>query len=785
MFGKIPKKVKTMRKRRNEMLRVPLPVVAVLTIVLLVALPAAIGFVVTTNNAEDSVDEVSRKLATATLAAAESKVVHTAFEDPVAQLLSAKSDVERNVTNFRVPEHEVDWGMRMQHWLEKSPVFKSYFALSSSVVHGVEYGNGMFVDAMNKAVVLNEPPNMHVHPFSRDVALSWEATPETTTRMDLSLVPFVSVFSVDRNHEANCRANLPIWMGFSLSMPTAGMGRALVGVLTAPVFRTRAPNPEDLIGVVAVGLYPHLIDLTPHRLSNTSSLVVIDSDRRIVSATDLPELYAPANLSITLSAQVTLSTSGDPLLSSLASSGKLPEDLAARSAGGGYFFDTMSGPGGGTYWINMCTVEHYNLRWHVVMLTPEEYFFDKVEDGNRKTLYLVLIMIAVSCVLAVVLTLVATDDLKKLALAFDKVALIHLEHPAIQQVRTRHIISEYDSLCKGFWHAVEMVTHVQAFLPTVIPRDDCLDSNNESGTSVVSFHQSKSASESNARDSGEERRRSSDRLGQTVGMAGKADRVVTVAGSFAVGLRVSTGVTGLVISVNSFSQACRASCDKASAAHGELFAVIHEIAKRNQGAVSGVDGSRVTVAWNTARPCPPVTSTQHALTVAFELGRTKSPLALTCGVHHASTYHGILGSKFQRFNTIGSDLTDVASHLAQYASCLKILPGVLVSGAVQSVVKGFCLYKADEVQLFSGEPVSVYWVEKPIAANNAEWMYQLREEENSRDLFLDDYFAAVSKRDAPLAGAALRVFAENHPKFHILVQRLRVALDGRFSLTEP
>ncbi|KAJ9468305.1 hypothetical protein DIPPA_16156 [Diplonema papillatum] len=759
----------------RRMMHVPFPVVAVLAIVILVAVPATVVFLVTTSNAEDSIDVVSRRLAMATMESVEHRIHQTALDEPLAELLAAKADLEMNATSLKLPENGLYWGKRMVHWLKKSELFTLYIASCASRAIGDIHGHGLVVDSFADAFAVNDPPFVHLMPLDMETA-TWNSSAPSTANVNLPSRPYVTAFTEGGEGLANAVANLPVWTPLGVSKnPKMANGGGLFTAITLPVFMTLTPDPDELIGVVALGMYLAVINLAPFLLSNSSSLLLMDSDTTLISSTDTEQVFYTVNVNgVDTYVQYTLATCGVPLLQALASSNELPEDLSTRENDKS-FFQTMNGPDG-EYWITIRTITHYNLRWHVVMLTPEEIFFEKIYDSNRETLITVIVMILASCLISIGLTLVATDDLKRLARAFDKIALIQLDHPSVQHVRTRHIISEYDSLCKGFWHAVEMVTHVQAFLPKVDINDIV---SNESSTMLTMSHVEGSRSQS-ASVTGSVNGVSQGR-DKVVVVSGKGARTTAVADSFSIGLRMSSGVTGLVVSFDSFTQVCSASPDRASAAHCEMFTLIHDTAKKYQGAIAGLDGSRVTVAWSTTKPCSPVTSTQHALAAAFELTRGAKPtLPFTCGVHHASTYHGIMGSKSQRFNTIGSNLTDVACYLAHYASGLKVLPAILVSGAAVNFVKGFCCYKIDEVQLLTADSVTVYWAEKQTAVDNAEWMYQLREEEDARRTFLDSYFAAIANRDPLHAKVALKLFSEQHPKFSVLVHRLRTALDGRF-----
>ncbi|KAJ9468298.1 hypothetical protein DIPPA_16144 [Diplonema papillatum] len=764
----------------KRMVHVPFPVAAVLTVVILVAVPASVVFLVTTSNAEDSIDEVSRRLAMATMEAVEHRIYDTAINEPEAELRAAKADIEMNVAGLKFPENELFWGKRMMHWLELSDLYTLYIAVGVSKEVGDIYGHGAVVDYGDVPMLyVSRPPHAGIWRLDK-VNITWTETAFSYDRnftLDFPTRPYALAYTQGAQGEANCRANIPFWTELEISIKTSNRGGGLFTTITLPVFQTQDPNPNELIGVVAMGIYLAEIDLVPFLLSNTSSLLIMDSDTSIISSTDLPQNYYELNSSGVVSLeQFTLESTGLPLFQDLLDSGKLPSDLATR--GDDTFFETMNGPDG-EYWITIRTITHYNLRWHVVMLTPEKIFFEKIYDSNRSTLITVIVMILASCLISIGLTLLATDDLKRLARAFDKIALIQLDHPSVQHVRTRHIISEYDSLCKGFWHAVEMVTHVQAFLPKVDLHDDIVS--NESTSLVSHSHVEGGRShKAESRSQGASVTGSmTDKPSIAAVSGGKVGRSA-VADSFSVGLRMVSGVTGLIVSLDNFSHFCHSSADRASAAHGELFTLIHDTAKRFHGVIASLEGARVTVAWNTAKPCQPVTSTQHALSVAFELSRSKSALSFSSGVHHARTYHGILGSKSQRFNTIGSNLTDVACHLAHYASGLKVLPAILVSGAVVEYVKGFCCYKIDEVKLLTGETIPVFWAEKQTAVDNAEWMYQLREEEEARKTFLDNYFTAITNCDASGARVALKVFSDQHPKFSVLVHRLRTALDGRF-----
>ncbi|KAJ9468293.1 hypothetical protein DIPPA_16117 [Diplonema papillatum] len=752
------------------MLRVPVPVAAGLVIVLLVALASTVVFLVTTRNAEESVDEMSRRVANATMEAVEDRIRDKAFSEPAEQLFAAKTDLELHHASLRMPDDEGFWGRRMIHWLGTSGLFNTYFAIAVSKEIGDVHGHGLVVDSHGGAVTVNAPPVLLEKPIDYDL-LAWDPEPVRSIPFDFSTRPYVTAFSDGADGQRNCRANVPIWTDVAISLnPLALQGGGLFAAITVPVFLTRAPEPSELIGVVAMGLYLRLIDLSPFLLAADCSLFIMDSDTRLISSTDMEKMYYESGVKPDGSpvfTQYTLSTSGVALLQVFAASDGLPGDLYTRVNHQSHF-DTIAVPGSGTYWVTLCTLTHYNLRWHLVMLTPERIFLEKIHESSRKNLRTVVGMIVACCVLAVALSVLATDDLKRLAKAFDSLAHMKVHDRVVHRVRKTHILAEYHSLCCGFWQAVDMVANVQAFLPAVEAFADSDVTSSEHSFGRPSLRPSSSFT-------------------PPAGSPGIVKRMsvrqmsLGCIDSFCVSLKCHSA-TCLVVDLAGFLDECRSSCEVAAAAHSEAFALIHDSARRHDGSIVGLSGARSIVTWNIVKQSAPATSAQRALSVVFDLKQHTMTHRLSFGLHHGLTFHGILGSKTQRYTTVGADLVDIAAYLAHYAGYLRVEPAVLASSPVVLSGRGFYTFcKVDEWRLPWGDDVTAYWIEGPAMVNDAEWMYQLQSENDSKPLFLDDYFAAAGEGNAAKAGRALDVFSEEHPQFRLLVCCLRRRLNPHMS----
>ncbi|KAJ9445690.1 Retrovirus-related Pol polyprotein from type-2 retrotransposable element R2DM [Diplonema papillatum] len=572
--------------------------------------------------------------------------------------------------------------------------------------------------------------------------------------------------------------------------------------------------------------------------------------------------------------------------------------------------------GGDTYWVTMKTVVHYNRRWFILMWTPEKTFFAQIDAANEKTL-ITVVMLVIGCTLvAAVLGYLATLPLKTLARAFDKVADMDLDHPDVNAVKHTQFISELDSLHNGFWHAVQMVKQVKAFLPI---RDETSGAETEStprdiihcsspsgadnpivtwqvaatfygilgsksqrfnvigseivdtaallasyatrmeltpavllsgsmieylksycyymidddfdalGTSIKMYWVEKNfvaeteewmyelAQEAEQKKAFLDRffglvqkemfteadeylngfledhrmfdrhtvtlrrnlndKRAATKLKTKVihSKKGKPELIVEV---FALGIKVSWMATLLVASFEGFCNICLSDASRALSVHSDLFQRFSESAKVHRGVVSGLQGNRFLVAWNTSRPCQVASSKVNSVSMVFDI-----MAAINCtvsfGLHHAPTFYGILGSKSQRFNVVGSEIVDTAALLASYATRMVLTPSVLMSGSMIEYLENFVFYMIDDDFRAVGSSIKLYWVEKRFVAKTDEWMYELARLAEQKEAFLDPFFGFVQDEMFTEADEYLNRFSEDHRMFDRHVALLRSNLDKR------
>eukprot|EP01064_Diplonema_japonicum_P019269 TRINITY_DN2796_c0_g1_i4.p1 TRINITY_DN2796_c0_g1~~TRINITY_DN2796_c0_g1_i4.p1 ORF type:complete len:746 (+),score=210.22 TRINITY_DN2796_c0_g1_i4:70-2307(+) len=729
-------------------MRLPTAVVGVTTMAALVAVSSVLVFVITKNNAEDSINIVSRRFSGAKMETVINEIRFKLQREPEDAIVAAKSDIEMGLIRFDSPIEQ--WVRRASHFFRHSGFFTLYMALSGNRALGETYGFGTLVDAAAKAVIFNNPPVVDVKLSYVPENGTWDNSTTISSKVNLSGRAYVSMYHTGPNYVQYLTDNVPRWTTIIVSVnPNLKGGGGPFVTLTVPVFRTPVPNPADFIGVTCTSIYLSFFSLHPYLLSQNSHLVLIDENKMLVSSTDVDMTYyangtlptgKPNYLRHTLlSTNVTIYHSLDAALPDLSLFTGNEEHFAKLSHGG-------------TYWIEIRPVYHSNLRWYLIGLVPEKEFFQKIYDSNRDTSIIVIILVVTSTIIATIVTLAFTMNLTRLAKAFDKVANMQLEHCDVMAVGKSHFLYELDSLYHGFWHAVEMVKQVQAFLPDAA-RDETDDSETSEGHT-----QGQGSKNTGPRSDG----------------SFSNDVVTTKQSMFALGLKSSRLATSMTINLTDFTVACKQGIDDAVTKHKQLFLRAADLAKTFNGVISYLEGNRIVVTWNTVRSCPSTTSRQCSTTLGLELhAAAKDITRVDIGIHTAYSFHGILGSAQQRFNVIGSDLVDVGSHMALHGKELGLVPSVFASDAVVDGLNGVVEHRVDRVRsLTTNEEVRVHWIREKVQAAEEEWMYQLEAQNAQKDLFLNSYWAAMDACNHETALECLEKFKSENPNLVKLSDKL-------------
>eukprot|EP01064_Diplonema_japonicum_P019270 TRINITY_DN2796_c0_g1_i5.p1 TRINITY_DN2796_c0_g1~~TRINITY_DN2796_c0_g1_i5.p1 ORF type:complete len:744 (+),score=205.62 TRINITY_DN2796_c0_g1_i5:70-2301(+) len=727
-------------------MRLPTAVVGVTTMAALVAVSSVLVFVITKNNAEDSINIVSRRFSGAKMETVINEIRFKLQREPEDAIVAAKSDIEMGLIRFDSPIEQ--WVRRASHFFRHSGFFTLYMALSGNRALGETYGFGTLVDAAAKAVIFNNPPVVDVKLSYVPENGTWDNSTTISSKVNLSGRAYVSMYHTGPNYVQYLTDNVPRWTTIIVSVnPNLKGGGGPFVTLTVPVFRTPVPNPADFIGVTCTSIYLSFFSLHPYLLSQNSHLVLIDENKMLVSSTDVDMTYyangtlptgKPNYLRHTLlSTNVTIYHSLDAALPDLSLFTGNEEHFAKLSHGG-------------TYWIEIRPVYHSNLRWYLIGLVPEKEFFQKIYDSNRDTSIIVIILVVTSTIIATIVTLAFTMNLTRLAKAFDKVANMQLEHCDVMAVGKSHFLYELDSLYHGFWHAVEMVKQVQAFLPDVDITDD--DTGTESVTTGTGVTKSTVRSNNSK----------------------ETPKTAMKGGMFSLGLKASKPATSLTVHLSNFTDACKKSLDSAVNAHKLLFSHTAELARSFKGVVSYLEGNRIVVTWNTVRNCPRSTSKQCSTTLGLELYEAVNDIMpVDIGINTGPSFHGILGSAQQRFNVIGSDLVDVGSHMALHGKELGLVPSVFASDAVVDGLNGVVEHRVDRVRsLTTNEEVRVHWIREKVQAAEEEWMYQLEAQNAQKDLFLNSYWAAMDACNHETALECLEKFKSENPNLVKLSDKL-------------
>eukprot|EP01059_Diplonema_ambulator_P007076 TRINITY_DN1660_c0_g1_i1.p1 TRINITY_DN1660_c0_g1~~TRINITY_DN1660_c0_g1_i1.p1 ORF type:complete len:738 (+),score=273.26 TRINITY_DN1660_c0_g1_i1:51-2264(+) len=729
-------------------MRIPTSVVGVTTMASLVAVSSVLVFEITKKHAEDSIDEISKKFADAKMESAISEIRTKLQQEPVNAITAAKSDIEAGFLRFDDIEA---WVRRGSHFFKESEFFCLFMALAGNRALGEKYGLGLIVDTATDNVVKNDPPYIHMmRPYYPENA-SYSNTVVATAPLNLSSRAYVSTFTTGDNHVQYLLDNTPRWTDMIISMnPNIPNGGGPFITLSMPVFLTPTPNPEDFIGITAVGIYLTYFTLDPYLLSNESYLLLLDDLGMLVSSTAAEKIYY-VNGTLTNGVgnykRHTLLTSGVPVYTSLYHA--LP-NLTAMEDGTQYFSTFYHD--GDKQWLEIRTVYHSNLRCYLIGIIPESEFFQRIYDSNRKTLTIVVALIVSSTVIAAIATFSFTLSLTRLALAFDQLGTLELDHVDIHKVRKSHILYELNSLFKGFWTAVAMVRQVKAFLPDV-----------EAPLSEESASDSKPTTDHGTRS--ESRSATSAKNSYSVPLPKNA--------MFSLGLRTSMHAVSMTVNIRNFTSMCQTSVEDAVATHKRVFALTAEEVKSHKGMVSYLEGNRIVLTWNTTRQCATSTSKLCCAAMGLELHQAVRDMAsVDIGMHLGYAFHGILGSAQQRFNVVGSDLVDVSTQLAMLARKLELSPAVLASEQTVDGIHEITTNMVDDVETYAGR-VKVHWLRAKVRAVEEEWMYQLSSRESNRDPFLDHFWSARRKGDTLKALDELAKFEQAHPNLAKLARYLR------------
>eukprot|EP01064_Diplonema_japonicum_P019272 TRINITY_DN2796_c0_g2_i1.p1 TRINITY_DN2796_c0_g2~~TRINITY_DN2796_c0_g2_i1.p1 ORF type:complete len:745 (+),score=231.01 TRINITY_DN2796_c0_g2_i1:70-2304(+) len=715
-------------------MRLPTAVVGVTTMAALVAVSSVLAFVITKNNAEDSIDIVSKRLAISMMQTVTSEIKFKLQKESEDAVMSAKSDIEHGIISLN-SSPEV-WVRRASHFFMSSGFFKLYFFLPGSRALGDVYGLGMLIDVLSSSLYFNNEPFLDFQkPYFPENG-TWINTFNGSAPRNVSQRPFVTMFTQGPNIVQYRSENRPRWIPISVALnPGIAGGGGPFTALTAPVFRTLTPNPADFIGVTGVGLYLSFFSLNSYLLSIDSSLLLVNGNRDLIISTDVDKVYyqngtlpngKPNFVFYTLrTMNLTLYHTVDAALPDL-----------SLFTGDEEYFSTFSH--GDKYWLQVFPVYHSNLRWYLIGLIPEKVFFQKIYDSNRDTTIIVTILIISSVIIATVVTFAFTTNLTRLAKAFDKVADMHLDHPDVLSVGRSHVLFELNSLYRGFWHAVEMVKQVQAFLPKAVIEASEDESVEQTATDV-----------SDGTKTGV----------RTAASSGKGPGL----NMFSLGLRLSRPATSMTVQLATFTEACRQGLDSAVERHVQLFGRIVDLSKANKGVISHLEGNRIVITWNTVRECASSTSKQCSTNLALEIvSSARDIMPVDIGINTGLSFHGILGSAQQRFNVIGSDLVDVGSHMALHARELGLVPSVFASDAVVDGLNGMTVHLVDKVRSYTGVMIGMHWVRGRMQVTEEEWMYQLEGQKAGKDEFLDNYWAAMKIGDFTEALAKLAHLGDSH-----------------------
>eukprot|EP01059_Diplonema_ambulator_P003871 TRINITY_DN1356_c3_g1_i1.p1 TRINITY_DN1356_c3_g1~~TRINITY_DN1356_c3_g1_i1.p1 ORF type:complete len:756 (+),score=256.00 TRINITY_DN1356_c3_g1_i1:44-2269(+) len=722
---------------------VPTALVGVSAMAALVALSSVLVFVITKHNAEDSINDISRRFSNAQMNTVSSEIRYRLQKEPMDAVMSAKSDIE--IGELRFDSDPEIWVRRACHFFKHSGFFTLFMALAGTRELGLQYGFGLLVDGAAGSVVFSDPPQIHLErPLYVDNG-TWVPDIVLTAPVNFSARDYVSMYTTGSNYMDYRIANEPRWTSLVVSVnPVLKGGGGPFITLTAPVFRTPEAISSEFIGVTCVSIYLSFFSLDPYLVGTNQNLLIITADQSLIVSTDVNTTYY-ANGTLPNGQPNYLQYSLDKTNVSIYHTlSKVLPDLTALNATDEYFskFDFD----GDTMWLEVRPVYHLNLRWYLVGVIPEKEFFHKIYNSNRNTMIIVIILIVSSSIVAAFITLAFTMNLTKLAIAFGHVAEMQLDHPAVRSVASSHYLFELSALYKGFWHAVNMVRQVQAFLPDV---DDDQSAEETSNSSISKSHHS---SNNKLMD---ERRNF----------------------MFSLGLKNTSQAVALTGSLRDFSEMCSKKLDDACAQHKTVFAIIMEHCRRCKGTVSYLEGSRFVITWNTGKPCLPTTGKMCSTTLALDLYELVSKtMVVDLGIHMGYAYHGILGSEQQRFNVVSSDLVDVSTHLAMCGPLLEMKPSVYASSHVVESLHSVMYHMVNNVSTYNvGKKVPVFWVASSVKTTEEEWMYQLSEHEQRKAAFLEPYWEAVRMGNLDAAMRELVAFRAAHPTMDALVRKL--ALD--------
>ncbi|KAJ9435356.1 hypothetical protein DIPPA_25189 [Diplonema papillatum] len=185
-------------------------------IVIAVAVPSFVAFIVTQQNGVDSIDMLSMRLANATMYAVSSQIRKRLQDEPETEIRSVKEALEVGARTLERSEDEY-WVRRSHDWLKFSGIFT--MALNILVLDDAgPYGGGVMVDSPVRRILYYSPPTYTMR-YMYDNSTVFGPTLGPVVLL-LNNRPYVTLFDDD----ADLIANKPRWTDTTLTISNSNSG---------------------------------------------------------------------------------------------------------------------------------------------------------------------------------------------------------------------------------------------------------------------------------------------------------------------------------------------------------------------------------------------------------------------------------------------------------------------------------------------------------------------------------------------------------------------------------
>ena len=717
----------TLPQKTHKMFKVPTFLAFVLAVGGLVAVSSILAFDITSRNAVSSIRKVSLDLS--------ESIITTTYKDIARELIHEQLDYVKGMkygVELGNYNHTHCNDVIIQNGIE----FKNHTPFAALGVYMDDASNmGCIVDMEGPSVAqLQADKSLRVTRGFVPNTMSWNISNSFVIPLNILTRPYYTILA---DNPDVVQQDIPIWSSVWVSVNPNVPSPGLQVSLTWPVLW---PDRSFRGGVMASTALV-MIDLSQYQITPDSILLLMETDHSLITSTTHEVPFTEPEPKVY--ERYTLSNCGVPILreigqdTSLLTNPVLPHSVKLHQE---FSFE------GKGYWLQMKEIENLNLRWVILMTIPEAYFFEEIDDSNATTRLIVIFLIVGTVLVAAALSFVFVYPIRKVAVAFDKIAEMETEAMEIERVPHNSIFREIDSLYKGFWTALDMLKKVKAFLPQA-PQEDLTEAEDTETTTEVEVKSRISASTPSSIS------RLSYGTQQNTGL------------QLGLGVKLCRGAVCAVLDVSDFSKSIDSDKISAQTRFERFFTSVNSAALCYSGRITVVQGGKLAVTWMIASCDAKAKAVEFGLALP---GLTRSGggsfKTVSIGIYACKSYSGIMGDSAHRHSVVGSTLVDGASALASLAQHMA-LPLVVAGPILANLPQAESFQIAAQVYSHYGSLSgcsSASYVSGMRVVPEGEWMYQLDAmvTETASNRHLTEFFEKKKAGERTQAQESLTAFEQ-------------------------